>query len=219
MNHSTETTHLIATRASWLSMPRVLLPIGVGTTLVFLLFAAALGAERSSQGTLDGAQAELVSTRGTIAAHATTMRIQGDRLLETTTSTMSPHRDHWVSDARQMVTDASRLETTAQLIDSQARLLGQHPGQAVRSDLSSVHDAGNALVAEGDELVSHGQAMREHGLAMAELARASETEIAPADAALLRGEADRLINAGVRTRTVGAALQRMGDQLMRSLGR
>ena len=200
-------------------MPRVLIPIGVGIALVFLLFAAALGAERGSQRTLVEAQADLVVTHETIAAHATTMRTQGARLLQLTTGSMSPHRDHWVSDARQMVADASRVETTARMIDSQARLLGEHPGQAVRSDLSFVHDTGNALVAEGDELVTHGQAMREHGLAMAELARASETDIAPADAALLRDDADRLIDAGVRTRTVGAALQRMGDQFMRSLGR
>ena len=195
-------------------MPRVLIPIGVGIAIVFLLFAAALGAERGSQRTLVEAQADLVVTHETIAAHATTMRTHGARLLQLTTGSMSPHRDHWVSDARQMVADASRVETTARMIDSQARLLGEHPGQAVRSDLSFVHDTGNALVAEGDELVTHGQAMREHGLAMAELARASETDIAPADAALLRDDADRLIDAGVRTRTVGAALQRMGDQFI-----
>jgi|GEM_PF-1895639 len=200
-------------------MPRVLIPIVVVTAAVFLLFAAALSAERRSQGTLVEAQADLVVTRDTIAAHATTMRTQGVRLLELTTGSMSPHRDHWVSDARQMVADVSRLETTARMIDSHARLLGEHPGQAAGSDLSFVHDTGNSLVTEGNELVTHGQAMRGHGLAMAELARVSDADLAPADTALLSADADRLIEAGVRIRTVGAALQLMGDQFMRSLGR
>ena len=204
---------------SWFSMPRVLIPVGVGTTIVFLFFAAVLGAERGPEGTLVEAQAGLSVTHETIAAHAMTMRTQGARLLQLTTGSMSPHREHWVSDARGMAADVTWLETTERMIESQARLLGEHPGQAVRSDLSFVHDTGSALVSEGDELVIHGQAMREHGLAMAELARASGTDIAPADAALLRDDADRLVDAGVRTRTVGAALERMGEQFMRSLGR
>jgi len=212
-------SHAIVPRASWRAMPRVLVPIGLGTALVFFVFAAALWAGRSSQDTLAGAQADLMATREAISAHATTMRVQGERLLQATTSSVGPHRDHWMGDARQMIADASRLEITAKLIESQARLLGEHPGRTVRSDLSFVHDAGDALVAEGDGLATHGQAMREHGRAMEELAGVSETDIAPADAALLRDGADRLVDAGVRTRTVGAALQRVGDQLMRSLGR
>ena len=72
---------------------------------------------------------------------------------------------------------------------------------------------------EGEGLTVHGQAMREHGRAMDELARVSETDTTLTDAALLSAGADRLINAGVRARTVGAALQRIGDQFMRSLGR
>lgn len=212
-------SHAIAPRASWVAMPRVLVPVGLAIALVFLLFAAALWADRSTEATLAGAQASLGATRDAIVAHATTMRGQGERLLQATTSSVSPHRDHWTSDARHMIADASRLETTAKLIESQARLLGQHPGRTVRSDLSFVHDAGDALVAEGDGLATHGQAMREHGRAMEDLARVSETDIAPADAALLRDGADRLIDAGTRTRVVGAALQRVGDQFMRSVGR
>ena len=190
-------------------MPRVLIPIGGVIAVAFLLFAAALGAERSSQGTLVEARADLVVAQEMAASHATTMRTQGVRLLQATTGSTSPHRDHWVTDARRMVADGSRLETTARMIDSQTRLLGEHPGQAVRSDLSFVHDTGTALMAEGNELETHGQAMREYGLA----------DAAPADAALVRADADGLINAGVRTRTVGVALQQMGDQFMRSLGR
>jgi len=202
-------TYPIAPRASWFSLPRVILPIGLGTALVFLLFAGAVGAKRGSQVTLVAAQADLALTHETIAAHALTMRTQAARLLQLTTNSMSPHRDHWMRDAREMVADASRIETTARMIESQARLLGEHPGQAVRSDLSFVHDTGTALMAEGNELETHGQAMREYGLA----------DAAPADAALVRADADGLINAGVRTRTVGVALQQMGDQFMRSLGR
>jgi hypothetical protein len=118
-----------------------------------------LGSEGKSQTVLDEAQASLAATNETIATHALTMRTQGVRLLQLTTGSMSQHRDHWVTEARQMVADGSRLETTARMIDSQARLLGQHPGQAVRSDLRFVHDTGTALVAEGDELVTHGQAI------------------------------------------------------------
>ena len=61
--------------------------------------------------------------------------------------------------------------------------------------------------------------MREHGRAMDQLARMSELDIALTDATLLRDGGDRLIDTGVRTRAVGAALQRVGDQFMRSLGR
>lgn len=190
-------THAIAPRASWLAMPRVLVPVVLGTALVFLVFAAALFAERSTEETLAGAQADLMATRDAISAHC----------------------DHWTGDARQMIADASRLDATAKLIDSQARLRVDHPGRTVRPDLTFVHGAGDGLVAEADALVTYGQAMREHGLAMEKLARASETDIAPAGAALLRDGADRLIDVGVRTRTVGAALQRVGDQFMRSLGR
>ena len=212
-------SHAIAPRASWLAMPRVLVPIGLAIALVFVVFAAALSAQRGTEETLVGAQADLVVTRDAISAHATTMRAQGERLLQMTTSSVSPHRDHWMSDARQMIADASRLESTAKLIESQARLLGEHPGRTVRSDLGFIHGVGDGLVAEGDGLVTHGQAMREHGLAMEELARVSDTDITPADAALLRDGADRLIDTGARTRAVGAVLQSVGDQLMRSLGR
>jgi len=200
-------------------MPRVLVPIGLATALVFLLFAAALWADRSTEETLAGAQADLGVTRDAIFAHATAMRGQGERLLQATTSSVSPHRDHWTSDARRMIGDAARLETTAKLVDSQTRLLGSHPGQTVRSNLSFIRDAGDALAAEGEGLITHGEAMREHGRAMEELARVNETDIAPADAALLRDGAERLIDAGTRTRAVGAALQRVGDQFMRSVGR
>jgi hypothetical protein len=212
-------SHAIARRASWLEMPRVLVPIGLAIALVFLVFAAALSAERSTEETLAGAQADLLVTRDVISAHATTMRVQGERLLQMTTSSESPHRDHWASDARQMIADALRLDATAKLIDSQARLLGEHPGSTVRSDLSFIHGVGDGLVAEGDGLVTHGQAMREHGLAMEELARVSETEIAAADAGLLRSGADQLVDAGQRARSVGSALQSVGAQFMRSLGR
>jgi len=209
----------ITPRAPWLAMPRVLVPVGLAIGLVFVLFAAALTADRGTEATLAEAQGDLAVTRDALSAHATAMRGQGERLLQATTSSVSPHRDHWTSDAGQMIADAARLETTARLIESQARLLGEHPGRTVRSDLGFAHDAGDALVAEGEGLVMHGQAMREHGRAMEELARASETDIAPADAALLRDGADRLVDVGVRTRAVGAALQRVGDQFMRSLGR
>jgi hypothetical protein len=212
-------SHAIAPRASWLAMPRVLVPVGVAIALVFLLFSAAVLGERTTEETLAGAQAELRATRDAMSAHATTMRSQGEQLLQLTTSSESPHRDHWTSDARQMIADASRLETTARLIDSQARLLGAYPGSTVRSDLSFIHSVGDGLVAEGDGLVTHGQAMREHGLAMEELARVSETDITAADAALLRSGADQLVDAGQRTRSVGSLLQSVGDQLMRSLGR
>ena len=212
-------THAIAPRASWLGMPRVLVPIGVATALVFLVFAAALSAEGSTEETLARAQADLAVTREAISAHSSTMRAQGERLLQVTTSSVSPHRDHWTSHAQQMIADASRLVATAKLIESQARLLGEHPGRTVRSDLTFVHSVGDGLVAEGDGLVTHGQAIREHGLAMEELARTSEMEIAPTDVALLRDGADRLIDTGARTRTVGAVLQSVGGQFMRSLGR
>jgi len=53
-------SHTIAFRSSWFSMPRVLIPIGGVIAVAFLLFAAALGAERSSQGTLVEARADLV---------------------------------------------------------------------------------------------------------------------------------------------------------------
>ena len=182
-----------------------------------MLVASTPGAGRRAQGTLVEARADLVVTHETIAAHAMTMRSQGVRLLQLATGSMNPLRDHWVTDARQMVADGARLETTARMIDSQTKLLGEHPGQAVRSDLSFVHDTGTALVAEGGELVTHGQAMREHELA--ELASVSDADLAPAGTALVSADPGRLIDAGVGIRTVGAALQLMGDRFMRSLGR
>lgn len=200
-------------------MPRVLVPVGLAITLVSLLFAATLSADRGTEATLREAQADLMVTRDAISAHATAMRGQGERLLHAVTSSVSVHRDHWIGDARKMIADASRLESTARMIDSQARLLGEHPGQTVRSSLGFAHDMGDALVGEGDGLTVHGQAMREHGRAMEELARISETDITPADAALLSSGADQLTDAGVRTRTVGTVLERVGDQFMRSLGR
>lgn len=209
----------IAPKASWLEMPRVLVPVGLAIALVSVPFAATLWVDRGTEEALAEAHADLLITRDAISAHATAMRGQGERLIRAAPSSVSVHRDHWIGDAREMIADASRLETTARMIDSQARLLGRHPGQTVRSSLSFAHDAGDALVAEGAGLMVHGQAMREHGRAMVERARVRETDITTADATLLSAGADRLIDAGVRTRTVGEALQRVGDQFMRSLGR
>jgi hypothetical protein len=73
-------SHAIAPRASWLAMPRVLVPVGPAIVLVFLLFAAALWADRSTEETLAGPQADLVVTHDALSAHATTMRGQGERL-------------------------------------------------------------------------------------------------------------------------------------------
>jgi hypothetical protein len=186
---------------------------------VLLIWVAALSAERSTENALVSAQADLSVTRDSISSHAMTMRAQGQQLLQVTERSTSPHREHWVSDARIMIADAARLDDLARLIGNQAALLGRHPGQTVRSDLGFVHSTGEGLVDEGDELVTHGLAMREHGLAMEELARASETDIPAADGALLRKGADRLVDAGQRTRNIGALLRSVGEQSMRGLGR
>ncbi len=139
------------------------------------MFAAALWSERGTEEALVAAPADRGATRGVMTAHADTMRAQGERLCQTAAGSASPHRDHWMSDARWMIGDAAQLDATATLIDSQARLLGEHPGRSARS--------------------------------------------IAADAAALRDAADLLIDAGVRTRGVGALLQRVRDQVMRSLGR
>lgn len=200
-------------------MPRVLVPIAGAVVVVLLIWAAALSSARGQEDALIRAQADLAVARDAISSHAVTMRTQGQRLMQVTQRSTSPHREHWVGDAQTMITDAARLDDMARLIGNQAALLGGHPGQTVRSDLGFVMSAGEGLVAEGDQLVTHGRAMREHGLAMEELARASETDIPPADAALLREGADRLVEAGQRIRNVGALLRSVGEQNMRGFGR
>lgn len=206
--------------ASWLSLPRVLVPIAAAVALVVLIGAAAIWAGRGTQDALAGVQADLSATRDVLSSHAAAMSAQGQRLLRVTESSRSPHREHWVSDAQRMIADAVRLADTARMIGNQAALLGQHPGQqAVRTDLDFVRSTGEGLVAEGDRLVTHGQAMREHGLAMEELARASEVDIPPADAASLRESGEQLVDAGQRTRTAGVLLRSVGENRMRGLGR
>lgn len=205
---------------SWLSLPRVLVPIAATVALVVLIGAAAIWAGRGTQEALAGVQADLSATRDVLSSHAAAMGAQGRRLLRVTERSRSPHREHWVSDAQRMIADAARLADTARMIGNQATLLGQHPEQqAVRPDLDFVRSTGEGLVAEGDRLVTHGQAMREHGLAIEELARASEVDIPPADAASLREGGERLVDAGQRTRTAGTLLRNVGEQRMRGLGR
>jgi hypothetical protein len=200
-------------------MPRVLLPVGGAVALVVVLAAAALSSERTTEADLARAQGELGLARDAIVTHAAVLRTQGQRLLQVTQISTSAHREHWITDAQQMIADAATLDDTARTVGNQAALLGAHPGQAARIDLSFVHSTGAGLVAAGEQLVAHGAAMREHALAMEQLARLSDTDIAPTDVALLRDGADRVTDAGDRMRSVGGLLERVGEQFMRSLGR
>ncbi len=204
---------------AWLAGPRALALIGGSVAIVLLLFAAAIWAQQSTANDLRRAQGEFTATRAAVVSHAAVMRAQGERLLATAQRSTSAHRQHWIDDAGKMTADAARLDDTARLLGNQGALLGMHPGQSVRSDLSFVHSAGDALISEGKQLVAHGRAMREHALAMEELARTSETDITPADVALLRDGAQRISDAGERTRSVGALLSQVGGQFMRSIGR
>ena len=208
-----------ASGSTWLARPRVLVLIGGSVAIVLLLFAAAIVAQQNTANDLQRAQGELVATRAAVVSHAAAMRAQSDGLLATARRSTSVHRQHWIDDARQMATEAARLDDTARLLGNQAALLGEHPGQTVRSDLSFVHTAGDAIVSEGDQLLAHGRAMREHALAMEEFARSSETDITPADVGLLRDGADRILDAAERTRSVGTLLTQVGEQFMRSIGR
>ena len=203
----------------WLARPRVLVISGAAVAVVALLFAAAISAQQSTAAELQRAHDELGVTREAVVAHAAAMRAQSDRLMVTAQRSSSAHRQHWIDDASGMATEAARLDDTARLLGNQAALLGEHLGRSVRSDLSFVHSAGDALVSEGDQLLVHGRAMREHAIAMEEFARSSETDITPADVALLRDGADRLTDAGERTRSVGILLSQVGEQFMRSIGR
>lgn len=204
---------------SWLAHPRVLVLLIAAAAIIVLIFGLAIWAQQETARELEQAQAQLGETRTTITTHASVMRAQGEGLLASTQGSTSPHRDHVIADAQAMIADASRLDATASLLASQARLLGQHPGQSVRSDLAYIHGAGDALVAEGDQLVAHGRTVRQHAAAMEELAQTGAADIAATEAALLRDGADRVTDAGERTRSIGMALRRVGEQFMRSLGR
>lgn len=223
MTASTFPHHPAVTAASsapsWLGGRRLIAVIAAGAAIVWLVFATAFWAQEGTARELEQAQTTLTMTRATITAHASVMRVQGERMLASAQSSKRPHREHWIADAQAMIADATRLDASASLLESQARSLGEHPGQSVRSDLAYIHGAGDALVVEGDQLVAHAATVRTHAGAMEVYAQDTETGIGPADAALLREGADRILDAGERTRSTGTALRQVGEQFMRSLGR
>lgn len=204
---------------SWLAWPRITVVVTAALVVVALIFGVAISADQQNARQLEDAQAELGTARTAIAAHAQVMRTQGEALVAAAQSSTSPYRDDVIADAQSMIADAARLDGTVSLLANQARLLGQHPGQSVRSNLTYIHQTGDALVAEGDQLVAYAATIREHAAAMDALAGSGAADIVSRTAALLRDGAGRLIDAGQRTRSIGVTLGQAGDRFMRSLGR
>jgi len=213
------TTRRPARASSWLAWPRLAIVLVAAAAVVALSFGLAISAEQQAARQLEDAQAELAGARSAIAAHATVMRTQGEALVAAAQSSTGPNRDHVILDAQSMIADAARLDATASLLASQARLLGEHPGQSVRSNLAYIHETGAALVTEGDQLVAQAAAVRDHAAGMEALAGAGGDDIVARSITMLRDDADRLADAGQRTRSIGAALSQVGEQFMRSLGR
>lgn len=196
---------------------RSLTPVTILAALAFVTAALALAASEPFASTT-GVATELRAAAVAIDEHAATMTADAERLAQVARSAGGPDQAVWLARAQHMSSDAESLHAFARRLRASAAALGDEPARRVNASANTLATHAQLLTADAQATIAHGRAMMDDATYLATLATPGRT-VTEADAAVVRVNAMRIVDAGERTLRIATRVNAGADQLQRAFGR